>query len=119
MKLFDYERGTIDGKAQACRLGELAKKKNENEEVVMKEEREKSRLKNKEPREQFVVGLGEPKTAGTRRNDDKSSADSSDLEDAFSGREQLVGENAEKIRENEDAANEIRSGEATGARSKW
>lgn len=112
---------TTDGKAQVCRLGELGKKKNENEEAVMKEEREKSRLKNKEPKEEFVVDLGEPKnkTAATRRDDGKSSAGSSEssLEDAFNGRERSAEENAERVRESEGVANEIRSEET--ARSKW
>ncbi|XP_032671955.1 arginine/serine-rich protein PNISR-like [Odontomachus brunneus] len=119
------DKATIkrDGKAQICRPGELGKKKNENEEAVMKEEREKSRLKNKEPKEEFVVGLGEPKnkTAATRRDDGKSSAGSSEssLEDAFNGRERSDEENAEKTRESEGVANEIRSEEAASAKSKW
>ncbi|XP_025154069.1 uncharacterized protein LOC112588418 [Harpegnathos saltator] len=114
-----------DGKVQVCRLGELGKKKNENEEAVTKEEREKSRLRNKEPKEEFIVDLGEPKnkTAGTGRKDGKSAADSSEssLENPFENeRERSVEENAGKIRESQDVVNENRRGEvAASAKSKW
>lgn len=124
VKLFGAD-ATTDGKAQACRPGELGKKKNEYEEAKLKEEREKSRLKNKEPKEEFVVGHGGPKnkTAGSGRNDGKLSAGSSEssLEDAFNGREQSAEENAgRRISEGEGVANEIhRSEEAASAKSKW
>lgn len=113
---------TIDDKAQDYWVGKLGKKKNEHKEVMIKQERERSRLKNKEPKQEFIVDLGERKnkTAGTGRNGGKSSALSSEssLEDVFNGREH--SENAGKTRESEDVANEIPESEKVpSAKSEW
>lgn len=104
-----------------CKSADLGKKKNENAEAMMKEQRKKA--KNKEPKEQIVVDLGERKNK-TLKNDQKnknsSSASKSSLGDVLNkGKQMSTKTNAEKIRQSEDFTNNIYRGESMDVKSKW
>lgn len=87
----------------------------------MKEEREKA--KNKEPKEQIIVDLGERKNK-TLKNDQKDKkpfgASESNLGDALSKRKQLSTEkNSGKIRQSEDFRNNVYREESADLKPKW
>lgn len=97
-----------DGKIKFYKSRELGKKKNENEEAVMKMEREKKQRKHKEPKEQIIVDLGERKNKTAKndhvyRNKTPSEFSKSKFQSAFNeGEKILTKENTEKLRQNED-----------------
>lgn len=102
------------GNKTTCKPGDLGKKKNENAEAIMKQEREKT--ENKEPKEQIIVDLGERKNK-TSKNGQKDKKlfgrSKSNLEDA------LIEENSGKIRQSEDSMNNIYQGGSPDLKSKW
>lgn len=122
--LIEDERSEMKRAAEdktTCKPSDLGKKKNENAEAMMKEEREKT--KNKEPKEQIIVDLGERKNK-TLKNDQKdkkpSGASESNLGDALSKRKQLSTEkNSGKIRQSEDFRNNVYREESADLKPKW
>lgn len=109
-----------DSQTRSYKLGGLGKKKNENAEAVMKKEREKGQLKNKEPKEGFIVDLGRPKnkTARSEDNDRQLSDFSETFENTFNERERSAAkENSGKMRENENVASNAHHEES--AKTKW
>lgn len=106
-----------DGKP-LCKPGDLGKKKNENAEAVKKEELKKAQAKNKEPKEEIVIDLGERKNKMKDQNDKKPfSSLGSNFENVFNEERQLSNkENLEKIRQSKDFANNEKS---AAVKSKW
>lgn len=111
-----------DDKTKSHNPLELGKKKNLNEEAVLKMEREKERRKNKEPKEQIIVDLG-----GKRNKTAKSDLDQSNekpfanfnFESVFNERGQVsTKENAGKLRRNGDATSDIAQ-DSANVKSKW
>jgi len=100
--------------------GDLGKKKNENIEAIMKEKRKKAQLKNKEPKEEIIVNLGERKNKTENKTEKKSfSSLGSSLENVFNEEKQLLtNENSEKIRQSKDFATNVHE-ESADATSKW
>lgn len=93
-------------------MNELGKKKNENAEAAMKEEREKAQLKNKEPKEEFV-DLGKPKNK-TAKNLQKDGKPSGIKELSF---EDARGQSSSK-KDLERVAGDIHREEPTDEKSK-
>ncbi|KYN12983.1 hypothetical protein ALC57_14829 [Trachymyrmex cornetzi] len=107
----------------SCKSGDLGKKKNENAEAVMKEELRKAKAKNKEPKEEIVVDLGERKNKTTKKDQsDRKPLSSlgSSFENMFNEERQLLSkENLGKIRQSKDFANDVYHEESAAAKSKW
>lgn len=83
----------------------------------MKEKRRKAQAKNKEPKEEIVVDLGERKNKTSDRKKPLSSLGSS-FENVFNEERQLSSkENSKKIRQNEDLANNVHHEKLAAA--KW
>lgn len=108
----------IDGKTKSYK-SELGKKKNENEEALLKSEREKEQRKNKEPKEQIIVDLGarKSKTVKNDRNKKPSKSSEPSFESAFNERGQVLKENTENLRQNENAVNDIQ--DSGNMKSEW
>ncbi|XP_018393704.1 PREDICTED: uncharacterized protein PF11_0213-like [Cyphomyrmex costatus] len=107
----------------SCKSGDLGKKKNENAEAVMKEELRKAKAKNKEPKEEIVVDLGERKNKTTKKDQSDRkpfSSLGSSFENVFDEERQLLSKgNSEKIRQSKDFANNVYYKEPVAAKSKW
>jgi len=100
----------------------LGKKKNENIEEMIKRERQKTRAKNKEPKEEIIVDLGERRNKTTKISQDKklSSSSGSNFEGLPNEGERLfTKENFENIHQSKDLANNFDHEELADARSKW
>lgn len=106
-----------DGKP-LCKPG-LGKKKNENAEAMKKEELKKTQVKNKEPKEEIVIDLGEHKNKMKDRKDKKPfSSLGSNFENVFNEERQLSNkENLEKNCQSKDFANNHE--ELAAVKSKW
>lgn len=88
----------------------------------MKADREKEERKNKEPKEQIIIDLGERKNK-TVKNDQKdkklTGSSKSSFESTFNERGQaLTKENAEKLCQNKNALSDIVQ-DSADAKSKW
>ncbi|XP_036139141.1 putative uncharacterized protein DDB_G0282499 [Monomorium pharaonis] len=108
-----------DGKP-SYKTGGLGKKKNENAEAMMKEKFRKTQAKNKEPKEEIIVNLGERKSKTSNRNNKKPlNSLGSSFENIFNEEKQLsTKENSEKIRQSKDFAN-VHNEELAAIKSKW
>lgn len=88
----------------------------------MKEELRKAKAKNKEPKEEIVVDLGERKNKTTKKDQsDRKPLSSlgSSFENVFNEERQLLSKgNSEKIRQSKDFANNVYQ-ESDAAKSKW
>lgn len=87
----------------------------------MKQERQKMRAKNKEPKEEIIVDLGERKNKTVKNNRNEQS-DSSGLNFEDVSNEEgrpFTKENSENIHQSEDLANNVYHEESVDARSKW
>lgn len=100
---------------------DLGKKKNENAEAMEKEKLRKAQTKNKEPKEEIIIGLGKRTNKMDYRNDEKPlSSLGSSFENVFNEERQLsTKENSNKIRQNKDFDNNIYHGESAAVKSKW
>lgn len=89
-------------------MADLGKKKNEHAEEMMKQEILKKQRKNKEPKEEIIVDVGERKnkTAGSSEGDRKpASLSGSRFEDSANEDERSTKENSARIRQGEGSAN--------------
>jgi len=90
----------------------------------MKEQRKKAQLKNKEPKEEIIVNLGERKNKTENKTESETEKKSfsslgSSLENVFNEEKQLLtNKNSEKIRQNKDFATNVHE-ESADATSKW
>ncbi|XP_011698894.1 PREDICTED: uncharacterized protein LOC105456502 isoform X2 [Wasmannia auropunctata] len=99
----------------------LGKKKNENAEAIMKEKRRKAQAKNKEPKEEIIVDLGERSKNKTAKNNKKSlSSLGSSFENVSNEKRQLLTkENSEEIHQSKDFANNVHHEKLAAAKLKW
>jgi len=82
----------------------------------MKEQRKKAQLKNKEPKEEIIINLGERKNKTEKK---PFNSLGSSLENVFNEEKQLLtNENSEKIRQSKDFATNVHE-ESAAATSKW
>lgn len=90
-----------EGKATA----DLGKKKNEHAEEMMKQKILKEQRKNKEPKEEIVVNVGERKNKTARNSEDDKNpvglSAGSSFEDGSNEDERSINENSVKIRQDE------------------
>lgn len=85
----------------------------------MKREREKAQLKNKEPKEEFIVDLDRLRNK-TAKSDRELSDSAESSENTFNEAERsTVEENPGRMRENENIASNAHREESADAKSEW
>lgn len=102
--------GVVDDKTQVCKLSKLGKKKNENAETAMKEERDKARANNTEPKEEIIVDLDKSKSKIIKNKKLTDSSESS-FEDALNEERERLLKDTKKINIIEDTLVNIQPNE--------